>query len=141
MYNAYIEKLQELKNAIQRKLRFKKYEEVNDVLDTINLKKEREALYTSFDSIFLKLFPHFVQEFNSLFPEEEKMDVSGNEMLLNTELRIFALIRMGVNDHEQIARILEYSVRTIYNYKTKVKNKSIYSNEDFEQRVLGIKAF
>lgn len=64
-----------------------------------------------------------------------------NAESLNTELRIFALIRIGISDHEQIAEILEYSVSTIYNYKTKVKNKSVLPNEEFEKRIMEIEAF
>jgi DNA-binding CsgD family transcriptional regulator len=59
--------------------------------------------------------------------------------LLNTELRIFALIRMGISDTEKIAKILDYSVNTIYAYKNRVKTKSTIPNEEFEQKVMEIK--
>lgn len=140
MYNHYLEKIDTLKKAIHRKLMSRKYDEINHVMDSINLKKERDDLNQGFDKIFLRLFPDFIPQFNLFFKEEDRFILKDNESL-NIELRIFALIRLGIHDHEQIASILEYSIRTIYNYKTKVKNKSILSNEEFERRLMEIKAF
>lgn len=140
MYTKYIETIEKLKRGIQRKLVARKYDEIMKVMESINLKEERENLYKSFDKTFLKLFPGFVVAFNSFFKEDDQFLLKDN-MSLNIELRIFALIRMGINDHEQIAKILEYSVRTIYNYKSKIKNKSLLSNEEFEQKIMQIKAF
>lgn len=140
MYSEYLDKIEKLKRSVEKKLIARKFDDISHVMDAINLKKEREALYLSFDQVFLKLFPNFVQAFNAFFAEENKL-VPKDKGSLSIELRIFALIRMGIHDHEQIARILEYSVRTIYNYKTKVKNKSLLSNEAFEQKVMEIRAF
>lgn len=140
MYTEYLEKIDKFKNGVHRKLMARKYDEISHVMDSVNLKKEREELYQGFDKIFLKLFPNFIPVFNSYFNEEDRF-ILKNHQLLTIELRIFALIRIGIHDHEQIAKILEYSVRTIYNYKTKVKNKALLSNEDFEQRIMEIKAF
>lgn len=140
MYTEYLEKIDNIKKGIHRKLMSRKYDEIGHVLDSINLKKERENLYQGFDKIFLRLFPNFIPSFNSYFKEEDRFLLK-EDQLLNIELRIFALIRMGIHDHEQIAKMLEYSVRTIYNYKTKVKNRSLLSNEEFEQRIMEIKAF
>lgn len=140
MYSEYVGKIEKLKRSIDRKLMSRKYDEISHVVESINLKKEREALYQSFDRIFLKLFPNFVPVFNSFFKDEDKI-VLKDDHTLSIELRIFALIRMGIHDHEQIAKILEYSVRTIYNYKTRVKNRSFISNEDFERKIMEIKAF
>ena len=140
LYTEYLDKIEKLKRSVDKKLMTRKIDEIGHVLESVNLKKEREALYQSFDKIFIKLFPNFVTEFNSFFKEEDKIVLRDNQTL-NIELRIFALIRIGIHDHEQIAHILEYSVRTIYNYKTKVKSRSFLSNEEFEQRVMEIKAF
>jgi DNA-binding CsgD family transcriptional regulator len=60
--------------------------------------------------------------------------------LLNTELRIFALIRLGIQDTERIAKILDYSINTIYNYKARVKSKSILANEQFEKKIMEVSA-
>lgn len=140
MYTEYLETIEKLKRDINRKIVARKYDDISHVMESINLKKERENLYQSFDKTFLKLFPDFVIAFNSFFKEDDQF-LTRDSQTLNIELRIFALIRMGIHDHEQIAKILEYSVRTIYNYKTRVKNRSILSNEEFEQKVMEIKAF
>ncbi|TXK36721.1 tetratricopeptide repeat protein [Pontibacter qinzhouensis] len=140
VYSEYLDKIEKFKKSIDKKLMVKKYDEINHVMKSINLKKEREALYLSFDKIFMKLFPNFVPAFNSYFNEEDKIVIKDNQSL-NIELRIFALIRIGIHDHEQIARILEYSVNTIYTYKTRVKNRSFLPNEEFEKRIMEIKAF
>ncbi|HEY9261377.1 DUF6377 domain-containing protein, partial [Chitinophaga sp.] len=83
--------------------------------------------------------PHFISTFNTLFKEEDRIVPEGDE-LMNTDLRIFALIRMGIHDTDKIAHILQYSVNTINTYKTRVKNKSIVANEEFEKRIMEIKA-
>ena len=77
--------------------------------------------------------------FNSYFKEEDKIVLKEGQ-LLNTELRIFALIRMGIHDTDKIAKILDYSINTIYNYKARVKSKSLIPNEDFEKKVMEIHA-
>jgi hypothetical protein len=74
-----------------------------------------------------------------LFNGEDQIKLKEGE-ILNTDLRIFALIRMGIHDTDKIARILEYSVNTINTYKTKIKNKSVVANEEFEQRIMEIKS-
>ena len=98
------------------------------------LEAELNALYKNFDTAFLHLFPNFVTQSNSLLLEDEQVVLKRDE-LLNTELRIFALIRLGINDSSQIAEFLRYSVNTIYNYRAKVKNKACVSRDDFENLV------
>jgi len=134
----YINKIEEFKKAVDHKLVNRKYDDIKFIVNNIDLKREREALYFSFDKVFLKLFPDFVTVFNSYFEEKDRIILKDNQ-LLNTELRIFALIRMGINDTEKIAKILNYSVNTIYAYKTRVKSKSRIPNEEFEQKVMEIK--
>lgn len=85
--------------------------------------EEREKFYKSFDETFLSLFPHFVESFNALLRDEERIYPHPGE-LLSTELRIFALIRLGITDSNKIARFLRYSLTTIYNYRSKVRNKA-----------------
>lgn len=80
----------------------------------------------------------FVGKFNKLLQPEERIILRKGE-LLNTELRIFALIRLGIDDSSQIAEFLRYSVNTIYNYRAKVKNKACISRDDFETCVMKIR--
>lgn len=104
------------------------------------MKHELENFYNTFDATFLKLYPDFVEEFNQLLREEERIVLPKN-VLLNTELRIFALIRLGITDSSRIAVLLRYSVQTIYNYRMRMKKRSIYDRDDFEQKLRTIGSF
>ena len=132
-------KLEKLKRTLDQKVADRKFEDIRFIVNNIQLKKEKEELLRSFDTVFLRIFPHFVAKFNSLFKEEDQVRLKENE-LLNIDLRIFALIRMGISDNDKIAQILEYSVNTIYAYKTRIKNRSIVPNEEFEARIMDIKS-
>jgi hypothetical protein len=134
-----IDRVERLKNSLKRNISLGRIDEIKNIINEIDLYKEREEFYRNFDRIFLKLFPNFVEIFNSYFKEEDRTNIKEND-LLTPELRIFALIRMGITDTERIAKILEYSVRTIYAYKTKIKNKSIIPNDKFEEKVMEIRA-
>ncbi|SEL06422.1 hypothetical protein SAMN04488505_1011408 [Chitinophaga rupis] len=139
-FNAeFYDKIEKLKRSLEQKVADRKLDDVKTLIAKINLRKEKEELISNFDHAFLKLFPNFVTVFNSMFREEDQLLLKEGE-LLNTDLRIFALIRMGIHDSEKIAHILQYSVNTITTYKTKIKNKSIVPNEEFEKRVMEIKA-
>ena len=91
-------------------------------------------LYDYFDAAFLKLFPDFVEEFNALLKPEERI-VLEDDCKLSTTIRIFALIRLGIEDSSKIAEFLHYSVNTIYNYRAKVKNGAICERDEFETKV------
>jgi tetratricopeptide (TPR) repeat protein len=135
----YIEKIESFQKNLHRKIVAKQYNDLDNIINNTDLKKERENLFINFDKIFLKIFPNFVFEFNKLFgPEDQIMPEKGE--LLNTDLRIFALIRLGITDNDKIAKFLNYSVNTIYTYKTKIKNKTIVDRDLFEQKIMEIKA-
>jgi Domain of unknown function (DUF6377) len=140
MYATYLDKIDKIKKNISKRLQTKNLENVSQALESIDMGKEREALYLSFDKVFIKLFPNFIPTFNSFFKEEDRYLLKEGQPL-NFDIRIFALIRIGISDHEQIAKILEYSVRTVYNHKTAVKNKSLFSNDEFENEIMKIRAF
>ncbi len=133
----YLEKLEKFKKSMEKKLQSRSYDDAIHALENLHLDKEREELLHTFDSIFLRIFPDFINDFNRLFLPEDEM-VPGKGELMNTELRIFALIRMGIHDNERIAGILDYSLNTIYAYKNRVKTKSIVSNDEFEHRLMSI---
>ena len=99
------------------------------------LDEELKEFYANFDVTFLQLFPNFVDEFNALLTEP--MQPKPGEQL-NTELRIFALIRLGITDSTKIAQFLRYSVTTIYNCRTRVRNKALGEREEFEAKVMKI---
>jgi hypothetical protein len=139
LISEYINKLDKFKRSVDNKLTTKRFEDIRILVNNINLTKEREELFINFDRAFLKIFPNFVDSYNSLFSEENHVKLLPNQ-LLNTDLRIFALVRLGINDTEKIAHILEYSVNTIYNYKARIKGKSIILNDEFEDAIMSIKA-
>ncbi|RYE22327.1 MAG: tetratricopeptide repeat protein, partial [Sphingobacteriaceae bacterium] len=133
LISGYILKLEKLKRSVDMKLSVKKYDDIPAIIHSIQIKKEREILFRTFDEVFLKIFPHFVTSFNALFKAEDQIWPKEHEVL-TTDLRIFALIRLGIADNETIAKILEYSEKTIYVYKMRMKAKSIVHGEEFEQR-------
>ncbi|AMJ67465.1 hypothetical protein AXW84_20105 [Hymenobacter sp. PAMC 26628] len=135
----HIDKLEEIKDALGASLANKQYISTQRIVESINGKKERNDLFKGFDAVFLKLFPNFVADFNSLLKAEEKID-SPEDQLLTAELRIFALIRLGIGDSERISKILGYTINTVYTYKARTKKKSIYPSEEFEGRVRTIQA-
>lgn len=135
----YIDKLDAYRRMVNKKITSGKTEELYRITRSQDaLEEELKDLYTNFDTAFLQLFPGFVDEFNDLLEEDGKIYLKKGE-LLNTELRIFALIRLGIHDSSQIAEFLRYSVNTIYNYRAKVKNKACVSREEFEDMVMKIK--
>ena len=95
--------------------------------------KALEDFYRKFDETFLALYPDFVEQFNALLREDARIVPAPGR--LTTELRIFALIRLGVDDSKKIATMLDYSVSTIYNYKVSVKNAALGDRDKFEERV------
>ena len=139
LISGYILKLEKLKRSVERKITTKKYDDVLASVNEINIKKERETLFYTFDHVFLKIFPNFIPSFNALFKEEDQIWPKDHEVL-NTDLRIFALMRLGITDNETIANILEYSVNTIYVYKMRIKAKAIVPSDQFDHRIMDIKA-
>lgn len=95
---------------------------------------ELRNFYKTFDTSFLSLYPTFVEQFNALLKEDQQIVLKEGE-LLNTELRIFALIKLGVNQSSHIASLLRYSVNTIYNYRAQVKNAVKEDRDNFEEMV------
>ena len=95
---------------------------------------ELKNFYKTFDTSFLSLYPTFVEDLNALLTEEGRIVVKEGG-LLNTELRIFALIKLGITQSSHIASLLRYSVNTIYNYRAQVKNAALSDRENFEENV------
>lgn len=95
---------------------------------------ELKNFYKTFDTSFLSLYPTFVDELNALLTEEGRL-VPKEGDLLNTELRIFALIKLGITQSSHIASLLRYSVNTIYNYRAHVKNSALSDRGNFEEAI------
>jgi len=136
--STYINKLENYRIILNKKATAKQFDEIYKMLKSTTLvDNELEELYKNFDIIFLNLYPTFVKDFNELLIKEEQIVLKQGE-LLNTELRIFALIRLGITDSVKIAAFLRYSLSTIYNYRTRARNKAAVSRNDFEEMVIKI---
>ena len=133
----FIAKLEKLYLMIDRKIVARQYDDLRSMMKLSNLNTERENMYEAFDQTFLKIFPDFVQRFNLLFDEKDRK-LPPNEHSLTSEMRIYALIRLGINDSERIAKFLNYSVHTVNTYKTRIKNRSIVENEQFDKQIMEI---
>lgn len=125
-----------------RRMLLKKISVVDSSKELLQLLKSKDIIeeelrlfYIDFDKAFLNLYPDFVQQFNNLLNENERIELKQGE-LLSTEIRIFALIRLGIHESSQIAEFLRYSVTTIYNYRTKMRNKAKGVRDEFEKEVL-----
>ena len=129
------EKFRSFKVKVEKSLDENNYEKTKYLVSNYDLKKEKQKLLEDFDEAFIKLFPNFIEEFNSLLKPEEKIQIKKGQ-ILNKELRIFALIRLGINHNEIIAQILGYSVNSIYAYKTKIRKKSTVDTKDFDEKLL-----
>lgn len=135
--STYIDKLDKYREMVKRKVIANQFDELyKTVSSTRTIEAEQSDFLHNFDLSFLKLFPTFIEDFNNLLLSEEKIYPKKNEML-NRELRIFALIRLGIKDSARIASFLRYSPQTVYNNRTKVRSKAV-DRENFERMVMEI---
>lgn len=119
----YIDQTEHLRLSILNKLKGGLHKEVIKQLSQSTSSETLKAFFHSFDAIFLELFPDFIEKFNALMQPGEELQVKeGN--LLSPELRIYALIRLGITDSTKIASFLHYSPQTVYNYRQKIRNKA-----------------
>lgn len=136
--SGYIDKIGDYQKSLYRLTINKKYDElIKSLKSTAIIDEELDELHHQFDIIFLQLYPTFVQDMNALLREDEQIVLKPG-VLLNKELRIFALLRLGFTDSDQIANFLHCSVSTIYNYKTKMRNKAIKDKDIFDEMVMRI---
>lgn len=137
----YIDRINEYRRAMRRKLTSGAVQEVaRELKSTAMIDQYVDDFYRTFDTAFLKIYPDFVEKFNALLVEEGRIELKRGERL-NTELRIFALIRLGIVDSSKIAALLRCSVNTIYSYRAKIKNNASVPREQFEECVRSIGAF
>ncbi len=101
------------------------------------IEEELAEFYQNFDHAFLKIFPRFIEQFNALLPPSDHVSPKQGE-ILNAELRTFALIRLGITDSQRIAEFLRYSITTIYNYRSKFRNRALVPRDRFEASVMNI---
>ena len=131
----YIEEMEKNRKECLRMLKQHQIEELYRTLKSEqHIQDEQEKFLTDFDTSFLTLFPNFIRQFNELLKPEERI-VTKYENQLTTEMRVFALIRLGVKDTQKIAHFLNFSIATVYNYRSKMRNRALGNPADFEARV------
>lgn len=130
---SYIDKMNKYQELVKRKVKAK---QADDLLKQNNSKMseaETKHFFLNFDTAFMTLYPTFITEFNELLRPGEEIVVQKGD-ILNTELRIFALVRLGIKDSSRIATLMFYSPQTIYNYRTSIRNRA-KNRETFEEQV------
>lgn len=127
----YVNRLDKYRRDINLKVKNRQFDRLHELL--LAPGREEEELCRNFDQAFTNLYPNFVEQFNALLREQSRYVLE--EGRLNTELRIFALIRLGVQDVNQIANFLHCSAQTVYNYKSKIKKAALGGGENFEDTV------
>lgn len=136
--SGYINKLDDFRKNVYRMLVAKRFQDVMDLTKTPELSNsEIKELYANFDSIFLHIYPGFIKDFNSLLRPGEQVSPRKGE-LMTTELRIYALVRLGVNDSVKIARFLHCSPQTVYNTRLRTRNKAVVPREEFAAAVMNL---
>lgn len=136
--SGYINKLDDFRKNVYRMLVAKRFQDVMDLTKTPELSNsEIKELYANFDSIFLHIYPDFIKDFNSLLRPGGQVSPRKGE-LMTTELRIYALVRLGVNDSVKIARFLHCSPQTVYNTRLRTRNKAVVPREEFAEAVMNL---
>lgn len=136
--SSYIDRLDQFRIHVSRLVKSNSWKVLRDEVTDLATTEYIKEFYRNFDTIFLNIYPDFVQNFNGLLKEEERISVKPGE--LNTELRIYALVRLGINDSVKIASLLHCSPQTVYNYRLRTRNKAVVPKEDFVEivKTLGI---
>ena len=133
--SSYISKMDEYRKLINRKAKVKQFDEILEMSGQNTLvQDELKEFYQNFDALFLNVYPHFIDDFNALLQPDERIEPRKGE-LLNTDLRIYALVRLGISDSVKIAEFLHVSPQTVYNNRLKIRNKAIVAKESFAEQV------
>ena len=134
----YINAVQQYQQEVKQHALNRQWSPLLSVPKEADARMQRTVLERQLDSIILRIYPSFVEDFNSLLRPDEQLVLRKDE-LLNAQLRIFALIRLGISHNEVIAEILNYSVNTVYNYKTRVISASDLEPDAFYAALMRIR--
>ena len=130
----YIERLDSQRKLVIRKIKANQQNELLSILSSSKRgTEESQSFFSQFDKIFLSLYPSFVNELNSLLIPEAQIELKEDNEL-TPSLRVAALVRLGVTESPKIAGIFSYSLQTIYNYRSTLKNSAI-DKEHFEENL------
>ena len=128
---SYIEQQENYRKNINKLVRNHQFDEVTRMIKAYEGNNETYSnLYNKFDQVFLNLFPQFVEQFNDLVQESYRIETKPDQ--LNTPLRIYALIRLGISDSVKISHFLNLAISTVYNYRVKYKNVAVVDRNEFE---------
>ena len=133
----FVNEVNEAVNEAARDITLKRADEARTKLYHIGIKNERARIAATFDTAFLKLFPNWLDEFNSLFPDNMKVRLS-EDGTMPMDVRIFALMRLGFGNPAEVAKYLNLSIDTVYVYKSRIKARAIVDNDEFDKRIMAI---
>ena len=132
-------KLSQFSDIVNRKISSGKVEDLYKITKSGKfIEEQSKDFYDIFDNAFLNIYPTFIENVNALLLPDKQIELKENEKL-NTDLRILAFMKLGIEDSSRIAQMLNYSVNTIYAYRNKLKNRAI-DRENFEENVMKIKS-
>ena len=133
----YMERLDNFNRLVMRKVTAGQIDDLMKMTKSAKFAEEQNKLfYENFDSAFLHIYPTFVEDVNALLIPSERIEVKEYGKL-TMELRIFAFLRMGIDDSNKIASFLRFSVNTIYAYRNKLRNKAI-NRATFDKDIMSI---
>lgn len=123
--------------TVEKRLMTKQYSEALSALNSLDIKRERDRQLSAFDTALLRLFPTFLIEYNKLFPADGRVRINANGTL-PAEVRIFALMRLGVTDTEHVASYLNISTNSLYVYKAKARARALVDKVEFDKKIMSI---
>lgn len=134
-YSSELNKIEKYKKHIIRQINTSQPSQVikDEALKSMDTTADLSILFSEFDKSVLELYPNFIEEVNKLLKEDKQYSIEKDEKL-NTELRILALLRLGINENKQIASFFRFTVQTVYNYRSKAKSRAI-NEETFEDDI------
>ena len=139
MFSEHIDALERYRSGLRVTAKSKDLDDILRVLKSdAYIDTERKTLYDEFDATFLGVFPDFVNQLNGLLREDARIGQDLPPGKLSNELRIFALIRLGVTESAKIAQFLKKSPSTIYNYRVKLRNAAAIDRDAFEEKLMEI---
>jgi tetratricopeptide (TPR) repeat protein len=139
--SVYFHEMDKMQAKVRSLLLQKKYDAIAVYLEKSSAQKDRERLYERFDALFIRLFPSFIKSMNTVLDSAVQLDETFSPACLSAEIRVFALLRLGIDSADRVASILGISRNTVYTYRNRIKTKVNMSPEEFEKYIMAIPAF
>ncbi|WP_430816103.1 DUF6377 domain-containing protein [Carboxylicivirga sp. RSCT41] len=139
--SVYFHEIEKMQAKIRSLLLQRKYDTIADYLEKSNAQADRDRLFERFDALFIRLFPSFIKSMNTVLDSTVQLDETVSPVCLSAEIRVFALLRLGIDSADRVASILGVSRNTVYTYRNRIKTKVNMSPDEFEQYVMAIPAY